>query len=96
MMLETKRETNRNFISWEPVTAGATRFFTQGGPVNWRHEILDTPEWPPVRPEESVPAWQDIEDVIEKMTPSDEELVKLAEGNRPPEEWFKADEECPF
>lgn len=92
-MLQTRRERNGNFIMWEAVTAGELRFFTPGGPVDWRHEIAESPEWPPALPQETLAAWEDI---VQSITPPDEELLKLAERYPPPQEWFKADEECPF
>lgn len=33
---------------------------------------------------------------IEALTPSNAELLRLAERCPPPSEWFNADEECPF
>lgn len=92
-MLQTRRETNRNFILWQAVTCGEPGFFTASGPVDWRHEIGESPEWPAEPAEKTLATWEDI---IESITPSDEELAKLAEKHPPPREWFEVDEECPF
>jgi len=46
--------------------------------------------------DECLPAGQGIQDRIERMTPSDEQLLELAKRNPPAEEWFSADEECQF
>jgi hypothetical protein len=102
-MASSRRDRNKNCFVWEPVKDGNNRF-TPNVPLNCFYEIIEMTESLPSEEEEYsldvgfLPD-QDEQAAAKKllrMTPSNEELLKIAKLYPPPPEWFEKDEERPF
>jgi hypothetical protein len=103
-MATTRRDQNRNFFKWEPVGEGNSRF-TKNAPPTWLYELIEmATDLCPSEEEHTAseigaaPHHDDasISRDILNMTPTNEELLRLAEAFPPAPEWFKEDEERPF
>jgi hypothetical protein len=102
-MAATRRDRNKNFIKWNPVEYSR---FTPNAPLDWLYEISDPPDsFAPkeekiLRPPEEARNQEEQEAItsleIANMTPTNAELLRLAELFPPPPEWFENDEERPF
>jgi len=98
-MASTRRDHNRNVFKWEPVEGNHR--FTPNAPLEEMYEILELSD--------PLPCPEDDEDEFERyppmprpvedlgpLSPPNDELMKLAEHNPPPPQWFENDEERPF
>src|SRR6185437_14940656 len=100
-MTTTRRNRNENFFKWEPVEGGNARF-TPNAPLNWFYEIVELSE---ASFEEEPPPTIDTryerdlvftEEEIQRMTPTNDELLRTAQMFPPPPEWFEGDEDDLF
>src|SRR5436309_1571007 len=102
-MAATRRDRNKNFIKWNPVECNR---FTPNAPLDWLYEINDPPESFADDKEKFAPSPDEARSQEEQeaipfreiadMTPTNNELLRLAKLFPPPPEWFENDEERPF
>lgn len=104
-MATIRRELNRNFIKWEPVEGGCSRF-TPCAPVNWDYEVQETSDESPSDYDDECGSASVLDNAGEgrssaaqelaRITPSNEELKALAAKYPPPADWFEEEEGPPF
>jgi hypothetical protein len=93
MAVMAKRE-NRNTYNWKAVEARS--HFTNCEPLNLQQLFIDESVVKEQNAAFLCPCCESQLDEIRKLTPPNDELLRLAKTRTPTAQWYSADEDKPF